>query len=305
MKVVVRVVVARRPIPSDPQPGRRRELRASGSRPPWRTPMRRHSARPTSPSARRPRAGRPTMPGPKSTAVVTFRTDGVDGDRLLVRDARRLRAIVHLERVLTRVTVVEVEEPRDQRRPLRQAPERRRQPGELDVELAIGADLEAAPRGARAERRHVPVGTVVGDARTVEAPADVREVEGTDEALGDARLREESERGIGGHHLETVAVLEPTERRGETPTAHGERPLLQEHLALRGGAPVREVDRARAEVADRRPGGSRFPGGFPARYPGAGDSARRVAAARGRRRGTGWRRSCTVRLPAAPSPRAA
>src|SRR5262245_30207977 len=106
--VVVRVVVPRRPIPPDPQPGRCGYLRELvtgllGVRPPAVTLP----------------APSPRLDGAPGQAVQDTGSeadrrghvpaDGIDGDRLLVRHALLLRAIVHLERVLPRIAVVEVE----------------------------------------------------------------------------------------------------------------------------------------------------------------------------------------------------
>ncbi len=60
----------------------------------------------------------------------------------------------------------------------------------------------------------------------------MREVEGPDEALRDARAFEEGERRVAGNRLETFAVLEPSELRRESAAAQGHEALLEERLAL-------------------------------------------------------------------------
>src|SRR4029450_4103441 len=92
-------------------------------------------------------------------------------------------------------------------RQTRDALEGRRDAGEADVApLTHRAPLESAVRRAPRHRGYIELGAIVRELHAVERAPDVRVVERSDEALGDALALQPRERGVLRPRLDAVAV---------------------------------------------------------------------------------------------------
>jgi len=152
--------------------------------------------------------------------------DRFDLDAALVGLARGQRTVVdrdHVAIVGTMIAIVQIEQPRlEAGKETRTVLLHQREPAEVDTHVAPGADLEASRRGQNVEPRQQPGRVLERDATAVEASPDVREVEGSDETLGDPILPKPLEARLFRNRLEAVLVAETAALRGDLDvTVHG------------------------------------------------------------------------------------